>query len=185
MNESDEILYSRFLNEGNEEDLRQLLGRYRESLTLFLCGLVHDMDDAEELMLDTFAVAASGTARFSGRSSFRTWLFAIGRKLAASRLRKRRGRAEPLSDFADEVSAGPEFSLMRAERDRRLYAAMQHLNDDYRQVLFLLYFEDMDHGEAARVMGRSVKQIYNLAFRGKQALREALERMGFEYAEYR
>ena len=42
----------------------------------------------------------------------------------------------------------------------------------------------MSHEEAARVMGKSAKQVYNLSFRGKQALKETLERMGFDRAEY-
>ena len=184
MNESDEIVYNRYLLEGREDDLRLLLDRHRESLTLFLNGIVRDMDDAEELMLDTFAVAASGTARFRGKSSFRTWLFAIGHKLAASRLRKRKSAA-PLGERASENDPGPEYSLLRQERSRQLYAAMDRLNVDYRQVLYLLYFEEMSHEEAAGVMHCSVKRVYNLSYRGKQALREALERMGFDDAEYR
>ena len=84
---ADEILYSRYLEKRDSDDLRELLERHRESLTLFIFGFVHDMDDAEELMLNAFAVAASGTSRFSGRSSFKTWLFAIGRNLARKHLR--------------------------------------------------------------------------------------------------
>ena len=40
----------------------------------------------------------------------------------------------------------------------------------------------MSHEEAARVMKKTRKQIYNLAARGKKALRETLEGMGFENA---
>ena len=69
MRETDEILYGRFLREGQEKDLRVLLERHREGLTLFLYGYVHSMEDAEELMLDAFAAAAAGTTRFSGKSS--------------------------------------------------------------------------------------------------------------------
>ena len=36
MIESDELIYSRFLAEGNEEDFRVLLERHKESLMLFL-----------------------------------------------------------------------------------------------------------------------------------------------------
>ena len=43
-------------------------------------------------MMDAFAVAASGTSRFRGNSSFKTWLFAIGRNLAMKHLRKNRIR---------------------------------------------------------------------------------------------
>ena len=64
MGETDERVYQRYLA-GEEDALRVLLERHREGLTLFLLSYVRNMEDAEELMLDAFAVAASGTARFS------------------------------------------------------------------------------------------------------------------------
>ena len=97
MRESDETLYRMYLSEGN--DLlscssvlakRELLLRHREGLTLFLFGYVRNMDDAEDLMLDAFATAASRNSGWQGLSSFRTWLFGIGRHLAMRELRRRR-----------------------------------------------------------------------------------------------
>ncbi len=176
MNETDELLYARYLREGGDADLRVLLERYRERLTLFLFGYVHNMEDAEELMLDAFAAAASGTARFSGKSSFKTWLFSIGRNLALRRLRSRR-RTEPLEEQAAVAEQTPETELLRQEKRRRLYEALEKLNPDYRQVLWLLYFEELGSEEIARVTGKSRKQVYNCAARGKAALRELLEGM--------
>ena len=74
---SDEDVYKRFIEQHNNEDFRILLERHREGLLLFLMSIVHNMDDAEELMLDTFAEAASATS-FSGKSSFKTWLYSMG-----------------------------------------------------------------------------------------------------------
>ena len=84
MEETDEIVYRRFLKTRGEEDLRLLFDRHREGLFLFLLSIVRSEEDAEDLMMDVFSVVASGTAAFSGRSSFRTWLFAVGRKRAAT-----------------------------------------------------------------------------------------------------
>ena len=185
MIESDEALYSRFLEERNEDDLCVLLERHKESLILFLNGYVHNIENAEELMLDAYARAAAGRKIFSGKSSFKTWLFAIGKKLALAHLRKQRRQpsASELRFFVDETVM-PEFNILREERRDQLYLALEKLNDDYRQVLILLYFEDMSREELSAVLGKSRKQIYNLAERGKKALREELERMGFDNAQY-
>ena len=181
MRESDETLYRMYLSEGNEEALRELLLRHREGLTLFLFGYVRNMDDAEDLMLDAFATAASRNSGWQGRSSFRTWLFGIGRHLAMRELRRRRS---PEREELTGTEESPELELMRSERNRQLYAALEHLNPEYRQALYLLYFEDMSSDDAARVMGKSRKQVYNLTERGKKALRAELERMGFDYAQH-
>ncbi len=182
---ADEILYSRYLRDRDSDDLRELLERHRESLTLFIFGFVHDMDDAEELMLNAFAVAASGTSRFSGRSSFKTWLFAIGRNLARKHLRSS-GYAHELNDAVeDPESMEAENELIKSEDKRELYAALSRLPEDYRNVLYLLYFEDMSTEQAAAVMKKTKKQVYNLAFRGKQQLKELLTEAGFDDEKYR
>ena len=183
MREPDETIYSRFLAAHNEDDLRVLLERHREGLMLFLCSFVHSMEDAEELMLDAYAEAAAG-AGYAGRSSFRTWLFSVGKKKALMHLRKRRFTAGAPFGQTEEAAVTPELDILREERDRQLYEALSRLREDYRQGLILLYFEDMSHEEAGRVMGKTKRQTYHLAERGRAALRTELERMGFDYAQY-
>lgn len=191
--EKDEIVYRRFLSERSESDLRILLERHRESLFLFLLGYVGNEEDAEELMMDTYAVVASGTSAFSGRSSFKTWLFGIARNQAKMFLRKKKGFFLSMEEMlekshseqiADSYHDTPELELLRQEQNNELYMALETLPASYRQVLYLTYFEEMDADEAAHVMGKTKKQIYNLTERGRRALKEALERMGFDYAKY-
>ena len=184
MHETDELIYSRYLAEHNEDDFRILLERHKESLTLFLMSFVHNMEDAEELMLDAYAEAAAGIS-FYGKSTFKTWLFSIGKKMALMQLRKKRFQFIPVDEQDNTTAAPPEMDILRDECNRQLYQAMECLKAEYRQILILLYFEDMSHEDAALVMGKSRKQIYNLAQRGRKALKEELERMGFDYAEYR
>ena len=194
MFEKDELVYSRFLTDGSEKDLRILLERHREGLVLFLFGYVGNEEDAEELMMDAFAVAASGTSTFSGKSSFKTWLFGIARNQAKMFLRKRKGFFFSLDEVHEErqlqpvgeaaVPTVPELDILRQEQNRELYRALETLPPGYRQVLYLIYFEDMDADEAALVMGKSRKQVYNLTQRGRKALKDILERMGFDYAKY-
>ena len=183
MTETDEALYSRFLADHHEADFRVLLERHRESLTLFLYGYVHNMEDAEELMLDAYAEAAAG-AGFSEKSAFKTWLFSVGKKKALMHLRKRHLFTVELKEADDISSDTPELDILRDERSSQLYQALRELKQEYRQILILLYFEEMSHEDAAKVMKKNKKQIYHLAERGRKALREILERKGFEYAQY-
>ena len=181
MKETDEQIYSRFIRDRRNDDLKMLLERYRENLTLFIFGIVHDLEDAEELMLDSFAVLVSDDPGFSGKSSFKTWLFAIGRNLALKHLRKK--RFLPLDrEGRDDGTQNdtPETDLIKNEQYKQLYLAMEKLNPDYREILHLIYFEDMSMDEAAVIMKKSKKQIYNLSSRSKQALKAELERTDFD-----
>ena len=100
-------------------------------------------------------------------------------------LRKQRFTSEVPFEQTDETAAPPELDILREERNRQLYEALSRLREEYRQILILLYFEDMSHEEAGRIMEKNRKQVYNLAERGRAALREQLERMGFDDAQYR
>lgn len=183
---ADEIIYSRFLKEQDEALLAELLDRHGQSLVLFLNGMVQNMEDAEELMLDSFAVIASGTVHYTVRkdSTFKTWLFAIARNKAKMLLRKRKF---VFTSIDEEVLADknlPESEVFDKEEQKELYKALSEINKDYRQVLYLTYFEDMKPEEIARVLNKSIKQIYNLTARGREALKTVLLRNGFREGRY-
>lgn len=184
MVEADEVIYRRYLAQHSDEDFRIILERHKESLVLFLLSYVHNMDDAEELMIDTFAEISAG-ASFAGKSSFKTWLFSIGKNLALMHLRQNKKKLllDPLGEdeFYDE-NISLESDALKKELNRHIYEALGRINDDYRKVLILLYFEEMSPEEIGHVMKKSRKQIYNLIARSRNALKEEMERMGYEYA---
>ena len=185
MAETDEAIYCRFLKSRDEDALRLLFDRHRESLILFLHGFVRNMEDAEDLMMNTFAVVASGAYSFSEKkSSFKTWLFAIGRNQARVFLRKRfrENTAQMKAPPGEEET--PEIGILQEEKNRELHHALETLPDDYHQALYLLYFEQMSQDDACIVMRKTKRQMYHLAERGRKALRDALERMGFDHAQF-
>lgn len=179
----DEELYNIFINKNSEEALIILMKRHKEGLILFINGYVHNINNAEELMLDTFAEIAAGPTLFSHRSSFKTWLFSVAKNITLMHLRKE-NKYISLSDdnkmdCYESSSATPELDILKNERNRQLYLALDKINPDYRQILILLYFEDMSHDEAAIIMKKSKKQIYHLAERGRKSLKLQLDKMGF------
>ncbi len=183
--ETDEELFDRYERLYDNDALKVLLERHREELTFFIYGILKNMEDAEDIMLDAYATIASRTAKFSRKSSFKTWLFGIARNLACNSLRKRRFFFLPLNeevDTAESDSGLPEVELLKEERNKILYESMKAISPEYRQVLHLMYFENMEVDEIAEVMGKSKKQVYNLSTRGRQALKEKMEEAGYEHS---
>ena len=183
MDETDGRLYVRFLEENDCEALGVLYEKFKDKLTLFLYDIVHDHDDAEELMMETFSVLASGSARYveTGDASFKTWLYAIAKNQARLFLRKKSRYSISDDDNIEEIAdinGYPETFLLDSERSRLMYQAMAKLAPDYRQVLYLLYFEELKPEQISSIMGKNIKQIYNLATRGRAALKAVLEKMG-------
>ena len=60
---------------------------------------------------------------------------------------------------------------------------LKKLKAEYREALYLVYFEDMSYRDAATVMNKSESQITKLVYRGKQSLKVILEQEGFTYAD--
>ena len=172
-----EELYQRFRC-GDEQAYEKLVGIYRESLTKYICRFINDAHDAEELMIDTFAELAICT-KFAGKSSLKTYLFSIGRNIAIKHLKKFNSKkCTPIGDADDmpiEYDNFPELDFIRKEQGGQLHSAMWKLKQDYREVLHLIYFENMSYSDAGTAMGKSVRQITNLTHRAKASLKTLLE----------
>ena len=177
--------YRRFLD-GDDTGLVELVEDYKDGLILYLNGYVKNIFIAEELTEDTFFRLITKKPRFSGKSSFKVWLYAIGRNVAVDYIRRStKVSYMPLEDIqkhlADEQSL--EHSYIKEERKIQVLRAMTALSSDYRNILWLIYFEDFSNREAATVLKKNERQIRNLLYRAKQALKSELEQEGFIYEE--
>lgn len=181
---SDETVYRRYLDgEQNAADL--LVEKYGDPLTLYINGYLKDMHEAEDLMIEAFSQIFAKERPITGEGSFQAYLYKTARNLALRHRKKHRLRFlrfEEL-DFEPQSSALADTELSRMERSRQLYAALEKLKAEYREALYLVYFEDMSYRSAAAVMNKSEGQITKLVYRGKQSLKAILEQEGFTYAD--
>ncbi len=79
--------YHRFLT-GDDEGLHEIIRKYRIGLILYLNSFVQNIHTAEELIEDTFAEIAIHCPKYSEKSTFKTWLYAIGRNITLQYLNK-------------------------------------------------------------------------------------------------
>ena len=178
----DETLYRQYIA-GDDAGLEALMKQYGSSLTLYIDGYLHDVHEAEELMLDVFAYLFTKKPKIRD-GGFKAYLYKAARHMALRRKSKRK-RLFSLSELADEPEGRllAEEVIQTEERNRTLHFCMDEMNPDYREVLYLTYFEDMSYAQAAEVTGKTVKQITNMVYRGKASLRRLLEREGITNAE--
>ena len=178
----DEALYRQYLS-GDDEGLNALMKKYGDPLALYIDGYLHDVHEAEELMLDVFAYLFTKKPRIRD-GCFKAYLYKAARHMAL-RHKSRRRIFFSLDDLAREPEAQTlvEEIVRTKERNQILHLCMDELNSDYREALYLTYFEGMSYRQIAEVMGKSVKQITNIMYRGKERLRGLLEREGITNAE--
>ena len=177
------ILYQRYLN-GENDALEELVRIYNDSLIFYINGFVNGITVAEDIAADTFVEIIVKKSRFKNDYMFKTWLFKIARNNAIDYIRKQSKRqVKSIEDFENELSEKEtlENAIIKDEQSRQLHDAMAVMHNDYRDVLHLIYFEDMSYESAAAVLGKNVKQIKNLVYRAKQTLKLTLEKGGFIY----
>lgn len=142
-----------------------------------------DRAEAEDVLQIAYVKVMDGRARFDGGSAFRTWLFAVIRRTAAERRRGRwmrslalarwrTGRGEP------DSSTDPEALASSAEAARSLRDALRTLPTRQRELLHLVFYEDLSLEEAAQVAGISVGTARTHYHRGKARLRALLAARG-------
>ncbi len=176
--------YRRFREDGDESGLADIIREYQGGLILYLNSFVGDMTVAEELAEDTFVLLGTKKPRDTRKGSFKTWLYTIGRHIAIDYLRRHARRREiSLDDCRDcnIQAADLETRYIRQEDYRRIHRAMAGLKTEYRQVLWLVYFEEFSHKQVAMVMKKRVHAVDMLVSRAKKALKMRLETEGYGY----
>ncbi len=173
--------YARYLL-GDDSAVEELVEEYKYGLTLYLNSVVGNIFTAEELMEETFFRLIAKRPRFSGKSSFKTFLYAIGRNAAVDYIRKHSGATVvPLEAHEKELveRESIEDAVIKDESRAALRRALDSLPDEQRQAVHLTYFEDMTAKEAAKIMKKSRHAVENLVYRAKKALKAELEKEGY------
>lgn len=175
--------YRRYLD-GDDTGLTEIIRDYKDGLTLYINTYVKNIFTAEELMEETFFKLAVKKPRFSGKSSFKTWLYTIARNVTVDYLRKNSKFSDlPIEDVSNYIAeeTNVEIEHLKKEQKILLHRTMRKLKEEYFQVLYLVYFEDFSNEEAAKIMKKNKRQIENLIYRARNTLKTELEKEGFEY----
>ena len=172
--------YRRFLD-GDETAFREIVQAFFDPLVFFIDRYVNDYAASEDIAMDTFTQLIVNKHRYNFKVKLKTYLFMIGRSRALDYIKHRNKIIfTPLYEIseAEAEALSPENVVLFDERKRAVNKAMGQLPEDQRIVVHLVYFEGLSCDEAARVMKKNRKQVYNLLYRGKNALRAILSEEG-------
>ena len=160
----------------DESLTQQLLALHPQSFGWALALCRWDRPEAEETLQMTYEKVFDGRARFDGRSSLKTWLYAVIRRTAADR--RRRGWLRWLRQAAGpegDPPAQPAAIVEGRERAAQVRGALVRLPGRQREVLDLVFYHDLTVEQAAAVMGVSVGSARRHYDRAKRRLGELLK----------
>lgn len=163
---------------GDKSAGNQLFQRYFDNLYRFFRNKLES--GADELVQATLFACVRHRDRFRRQSSFRTYLFTIARHELYAHLRSLKRRRSDI-DF-NEVSVAdlqttPTRRIARDQQRQQLLVAMRSLPVEQQVMLELYYWEDMNSGEIAEVMGVSAQALRARLSRARKALGARMEKM--------
>ena len=183
---SDDLLYQEYLN-GNQAAGDELMLHYGDALTAYLDAFLHNVQDAEDLMIDCFTVILVNKPRIA-EGCFRAYLFKMARNMANRLWRIRFKRQEfsldeELLDILPAQDKSPEETFRKNERNAALQRCLNRIAPQYREALWLVYMMNMRYADAAMGLNCRVKRVENLLSNGKARLRLELEKEGITHAD--
>lgn len=164
----------------NSEAFGKLYDFYQPRIFRYVVSRVGSYEDAEDITSATFEKALKNIERYdSKKGKFFTWLYQIAHNLVVDHYKKKRPVRLELED-AEKLF--PEFTntssgeLEEVEAYMSFLVPLQKLDDKYKDVLLLRFFELLTPGDIAEVLGISKKCVSTRTTRGLKALGKLLEK---------
>jgi RNA polymerase sigma-70 factor (ECF subfamily) len=183
---SDEDLFLQF-QRGDDEAFVHLVRRYKHRLTNFVYRHLGELDEAADVVQDTFVRVYSNRHTFKPGGRFTTWLYRIALNLSTSELRRQTRRRRYLKDgsLVDYAVAEPGGDpLDHTRRPDRLtesvltfelvQSALLRLSPPLREVLILREIENMSYEEIVEITGIELGTVKSRISRGRSQLQRYL-----------
>lgn len=173
---------------GDPEALTQLVLTQQQYVYSIAMSVLKDPEDAADLTQEAFIRLFRALPQYNNESRFTTWLYRLVVNLGRDELR-RRGRQVPLAAPAadeeeldpvasvadDDRWSSPEQALASRELSAEVRRALAQLEEHYRLVLTLYYFDDMKYTDIAEILDIPLNTVKSHIRRGKERLSVLLE----------
>jgi len=166
---------------GDRQAFRTFIEKYQRLVAAIVFRMVYNAADREELSQEIFLKIFKHINEFQGGAKISSWIGRIASNTCINHLRKKH-----LPLFADISPAGqtlenvagnglsPEGLSERDDRSRDLQREIDLLPAQYRLVLTLFHFSEMNYDEIGKALEMPAGTVKSHLFRARQRLRERL-----------
>jgi len=153
-NQAEQLLIQEALK-GEEEAFIQLYHHHVVYLYRFVFSKTNNQQDAEDLTSETFYQALKNLKSFSGKSTFKNWLYGIAKHLILAKYRERYSRStvELDENSAFEAPKTIEGSPEHDKKTNFLANILSSLPKNYSNVLEFRFLKGYTIIETADAMG--------------------------------
>ena len=184
---SDQELVIMALNKA--DDFLYLMKRYEAKLLSYIRRLSNlPVEDAQDILQEVFIKVYKNLRGYDSGLKFSSWIYRITHNEVISRFRKNQARPQTVSWDLDEGLLNKLSTDMQIEKmidqqflQENFSVALNDLDDKYRQVLILKFYEDKDYTEISDILKKPSGTIATLINRGKKHLKDKLLNSNLKY----
>ncbi len=167
--------------EGNQMAFKKLFDAYWSDVFKYQKSLINNINEAEDIAIETFAKAFEKIHTFDQRYSFKNWLLRISKNVYIDRSRQKESKKKTtdLESYHGDLlvmnEPDEEDYLILEQKLNAVKEAMKTLKPKYREILELRYFKDMPYKQIAEETGESISNVKIRLMRAKKLLAEKLK----------
>ena len=167
---------------------------YRDQLFKSALRMTRSVEDAEDLIQETYLKAYKYYARFAEGTNFKAWLFKIMKNTFINSYRKKKlqppkvdfddvqeGLEETLMDKAKDPTTDPLAGVLSTEMDHDVRQTLVELPHDYKMVVLLADLEGFSYKDIADILEVPVGTVMSRLYRGRRMLERTLLKYGRRY----
>lgn len=149
------------VQKNDEKAFAQLMQRYKRPVYHMILKMVRNVDDAEDLMIESFAKAFKSLHRFKKDFTFSTWLFRIATNNTIDHIRKKKlntlsidnrftdDNGDGISIEVEDDNLNPQEEAIKEQKAELIQLFVDKLPPKYQKLVRLRYFQELSYEEIA------------------------------------
>lgn len=173
--------------DGDDAAYAKLLQRYKRAVYAIVLKMVRNIDDADDLTIESFAKAFRSLHKFKKEYTFSTWLFRIATNNAIDHIRKKKLKTLSIENTyrdddgisvsidVEDANNDPQEEAIRAQKSELLLQFVDKLPGKYQKLVRLRYYEELAYEEIAERIDAPLGTVKAQLHRARELMYEMVK----------
>ncbi|GAB1444676.1 RNA polymerase sigma factor SigW [Flammeovirgaceae bacterium] len=173
--------------DGDEQAYAKLLARYKRPVYHMILKMVRNVDDSEDLTIESFAKAFKSLHRFKKDFTFSTWLFRIATNNTIDFIRKKRintlsitntytdDDGQSVSIEVEDGSRNPQEEAIKSQKEELIQLFVNMLPAKYQKLVRLRYFNELSYEEIAKELDAPLGTVKAQLHRARELMYDLIK----------